>query len=176
MKVKLKDVGTIVTGKTPSTKNQKYWNGDICFVTIEDIHTNKNIKSTQRTITKDGFDNLGKNVISGISILVNCVGDIGVVGITELTCATNQQINSITRIKKEYNPYFIYFILQTMKQEMVSLSGQTVLRILPKSVFENIEIDLPDRETQDKIVKILSGIDDQIERNNVIVKRFETVL
>ena len=38
--------------------------------------------------------------------------------------------------------------------------------ILNKSTFENIEIDLPARNIQDKIVKILNNIDNKIELNN----------
>lgn len=175
MRVKLKDIGTIITGKTPSTKNKKFWDGNVCFITIEDMNNNLFISNTKRKITDTGLKSLGNNTISETSILVNCVGNIGAVGITQLTCATNQQINSITNIKDICNPLFLYYKLQTMQKVFEKAAGQTILKILPKTVFENIEIDLPDRKTQDKIAEILSGIDEQINRNNEIVKKLQVL-
>jgi type I restriction enzyme S subunit len=175
MRVRLKDIGTVITGKTPSTKKSEFWDGDVCFITIDDINANPLIKDTNRKITKEGIESLGNNTISGTCVLVNCVGNIGVVGITELSCATNQQINSVTNIKPICNPYFLFYKLQTMSDIFEKAAGQTILKILPKTVFENIEIDLPDRKTQDKIVEILSGIDTQIERNNKLVKRLQVL-
>ena len=175
MRVKLKDIGTIITGKTPSTKNKEFWDGNVCFITIEDMNDNLFISNTKRKITDTGLKSLGNNTISGTSILVNCVGNIGAVGITQLTCATNQQINSITNIKDICNPLFLYYKLQTMQKAFEKAAGQTILKILPKTVFENIEIDLPDRKIQDKIAEILLGIDEQINRNNEIVKRLQVL-
>lgn len=40
--------------------------------------------------------------------------------------------------------------------------------ILNKSTFENIEIDLPDIQVQDRIVSIVENIDKKIELNNQI--------
>lgn len=176
MQVKLKEIGSIITGKTPSTDRKEFWNGDICFITIEDLHLNKNIKNSIRHITLDGFNNIGKNnTINGISILVNCIGDIGKIGITDLTCATNQQINSITKIDDSVNPYFLYYKLQTMKDYLFKLSGETIIPILPKTVFENIKIDIPLKEDQDEIAKILLAIDNQIEKNNEMVHKIQVL-
>ena len=40
MRIKIKDVGTVITGKTPSTKNKDFWDGNICFITIDDMNSN----------------------------------------------------------------------------------------------------------------------------------------
>ena len=48
-KYKLQDLGTIITGKTPSTKQEDNFNGNIPFVTPEDITNNVyNLKKTGR--------------------------------------------------------------------------------------------------------------------------------
>ena len=73
------------------------------------MNSNSFVTNSNRKVTEKGVKSLGNNIISGISILVNCVGNIGVVGVTELSCATNQQINSITNIKEFCNPYFLFY-------------------------------------------------------------------
>ena len=76
------------------------------------------------------------------------------------------------------NPYFLKFYLQTesVKEIVTSkyVSGSALQRIILKN-FKEIEIDLPDRPTQDKIVEILSNIDSQIERNNEITKSLQVL-
>ena len=37
----LGEVGDIITGKTPSTKEEELWNGDILFVTPTDMNQSK---------------------------------------------------------------------------------------------------------------------------------------
>lgn len=42
-KITIGDLGKIVTGKTPSTKNENFWNGDIPFVTPSDLQKSKHV-------------------------------------------------------------------------------------------------------------------------------------
>jgi type I restriction enzyme S subunit len=51
--MKISDLGTIITGKTPSTKKKVYWNGEIPFITPRDLQNSKHIFTTARTITED---------------------------------------------------------------------------------------------------------------------------
>ena len=176
MLVKLKDIGKVVTGKTPSTKDPLNFISEVPFVTTVDLNNGFNMTHTERFISNKGFNSIFNNTISGISVLVNCIGsDMGNVGITNMTCATNQQINAITNIKGFCNPYYLYYCLILKKDYMRTIAGETAVPILSKSVFENIEIDLPSKDIQDKIVSILSNIDNQIERNNAMTKRLQVL-
>ena len=44
----------IVTGKTPSTKDETNFGGEIPFVTIDDIRKGMYISKTERTLSKKG--------------------------------------------------------------------------------------------------------------------------
>jgi type I restriction enzyme S subunit len=46
------ELGKIITGSTPSTKIEDYWNGNISWVTPTDIINKKNIYTTERKITE----------------------------------------------------------------------------------------------------------------------------
>ena len=168
MKIKLKNIGNIVTGKTPSTSNNENFNGDIPFITPQDVSKGYIIHTTNRMISQKGYNSIIKNTINGISILVNCIGNIGDVAISKQKAATNQQINAITNIKKEFDYMYIYYKLCTMKSVFQKLAGQTVLSILPKSIFNEIEIEIPNIVMQKKISNLLARIDDKIENNNKI--------
>ena len=74
------------------------------------------------------------------------------------------------------NSYYLAYYLKTSHiKEIVSakyVTGSVLKRIILKN-FENIEIDLPNKDIQDKIANILSNIDNQIKRNNAIIKRLQ---
>ena len=56
---RIEELAEIVNGGTPSTKNPKYWNGDIAWCTPTDITntSTKYISKTEKTITKEGLQN-----------------------------------------------------------------------------------------------------------------------
>ena len=87
----LGEIGEIITGKTPSTKDLDLWNGDIQFVTPTDITENKYQHSTERTIKK--ADNL--KILPQKSIMFTCIASIGKMSLSLNPCVTNQQINSV---------------------------------------------------------------------------------
>ncbi len=62
---------------------------------------------------------------------------------------------------------FLYYYLKTpyMRGIMVGVSDGSTVVHLPTKILPEIEIDLPDLATQQKIVRILSALDNKIELN-----------
>lgn len=175
-KYKLGEIGIIVTGKTPSTKDIENFDGNIPFITPEDIAKGFIIKETKRYISEKGYNNIKNNTLSNFSILVGCIGsDMGNVAISEKKCATNQQINAITNIRESFCPLYIYYVLSTHKKNFRRLADSTTTPILPKSVFEDIEIFLPTFSIQRKIASVLSSLDDKIALNRRINAKLEQI-
>ena len=164
----LSDLGIVVTGKTPSTKNSQFWDGEIPFVTPKDIQSTKHIFQTERNITEQGLMNVKGSTLPAGSICVSCIGNIGYVGITIKRCVSNQQINSII-VNKANDRDFVYYIIKNLWTFFKSYEGQsTALSILNKTQFSKIQVDVPSLNEQRQIAGILSRIDDKIELNNAI--------
>ena len=175
-KVRIGDVGKVVTGRTPETEHKEYYGGNILFITPSELHGERVIHRSQKTITNAGLASLGDSVIDGTSVLVGCIGwDMGNVAMCFDHCATNQQINSITKIKDFCNPFYLYYWLSTKKEYLFSLASVTRTPILNKSTFENITIQLPNRTVQDKVVAVLTSLDDKIQHNNAICSELEAM-
>ena len=108
--MKIKDIGNVVTGKTPQTAHAEFYGGDYMFITPTELHGGYKISSSEKTLTEAGLESIKTNSIDGISVLVGCIGwDMGNVAMCFEKCATNQQINSITQISEDYSPYFLYY-------------------------------------------------------------------
>ena len=167
--VPIHKIGRVVTGKTPLTGKTEYYNGSIMFITPSEFHNGYWVLKTEKTISENGLKSIKSNSISGISVLVGCIGwDMGNVALCNATCATNQQINSITDIKSDYNPLYIYYWLCTQKNYLFSIASVTRTPILSKSTFEQILVSIPNRSEQDKIVQLLSCLDEKILKNKCI--------
>ena len=172
--IPIKKIGKVVTGKTPSTTDIKNFGGEYMFVTPVELHADFIINESQKTLSRKGLDSIKANSIHGLSIAVGCIGwDMGNVAIIESECATNQQINSITDIKPEYNPYYLYYWLLTKKQYLFQIATVTRTPILNKTTFEDILVPMPEKSIQDKIVSLLLPISKKIALNNAINAELE---
>lgn len=174
-KVRLGDVGQIITGKTPLTKVPSYYDGLIHFVSPADLNgCDKNILNTAKTISNSGLQSIKGCILPKGTICVSCIGNLGYVGITSMECASNQQINSIIVDESRFDLDFIYYVIKHLWRYFKSQENQsTTISIINKSTFSNIEIYAPSLEIQKKIASILSSLDDKIAVNRRICENLE---
>ena len=167
------DLGQIVTGKTPPTKNNEYWGGKVMFITPKDIQASKHIFKTERYVTDEGKVAVRGAILPKGSICVSCIGNIGYLGITTEECISNQQINSI--IVNENNDIdFVYYLLKSLWAYFKNYEGQsTALSILNKTQFSKIKVQIPNIGVQKKISGVLKMLDEKIELNNAINNNLE---
>ena len=166
-KVKVGDLGRIVTGKTPKTIDRDNYNGPIMFVTPSDNMESKYIYSTGKTITEKGKLSVKGAIIPAGAVCVSCIGsDLGKVVITTEECVTNQQINSIIVDVDKYDIDFIYYAMMILGKELNFHSKtSTAVPIVNKSSFSSYEISCPTIGEQRKIASVLSALDDKIDNN-----------
>lgn len=78
-----------------------------------------------------------------------------------------------TKIKEGSNPKFIYYYLKTLN--LAALNVGSAVPSLTTEVLKKVEIQLPNLEVQNEIVKILSPLDDKIELNNQVNQTLEAM-
>ena len=173
--VKLKDIGRIVTGKTPSSKEPKSYGESYLFITPSDNFENKYIDKTIRSLSEYGKNILNGKLLKENSVLVTCIGSaMGKVALNKSPAVTNQQINSI-EVKDAFSSDYIYYCL---KNNYVLLrnaaSGSTALPILNKTDFEELTIKVhKNLKDQQSLAAVLSALDKKIALNKQINARLE---
>lgn len=165
--VKLSDLGTIITGRTPSKNNKDFYDSDDIPFLKPDNFENKfqinRIKHVNSFVSENARNKT--RIVSKNSILVTCIGIIGKIAIVEnQEVAFNQQINSITpnnNISTEYLAYALLF----NRSKLQAIANAPVVPIVNKTQFSNFEIQIhEDIELQKRIVKILGLSYDLIEK------------
>ena len=168
-KVKLGEVGEIITGSTPPTTKLEYWNGEYNFYSPADFDDSAYCCKTERTITKAGVD-IGRYIPAN-SIMVACIASIGKIAISKSGGITNQQINTIVPYE-EYDYKFLYYLLLLNTTAIKNKAAQTTIPIINKEDFSNLEFSVPDFPEQKRIASILNGIDSKIEVEQRVLNKY----
>ena len=157
MQITVKDLGTIITGTTPSKENKLFWdNGNIPWITPSDITYERDISNSMVKLTGDGL--LNGRYLPKDSILVTCIASIGKNAVLKEDGSCNQQINAIIPNKK-FNHNYIYYLMEYMSNYMKSIAGTSATSIINKNDFENLNVNVHSITEQIKIDKILSSIE-----------------
>lgn len=144
---RIKDLGAVNTGKTPSKKKEEnYISRDVYFIKTPDMHSGMFVISTNEMLSNIGANSQKNKYIPSWSICVSCIGTAGVVALTSVTSQTNQQINTLVPESKIFTEY-LYFVLKSLKKtiENYGATGATMTN-LSKSKFEALEMLLPNFE------------------------------
>lgn len=168
--VTLSEIGTIVGGATPSTKNTSFYDGNIPWLTPKDlsVNSNKYILRGERNITEAGFKSCSCKMLPKGSVLFSSRAPIGYVAITANDMCTNQGFKSVIP-NEETDSEFLYYLLKYNKDNIASQGSGTTFAEVSGKTMKEIEVMVP-KETEDqrRIASILSSLDRKIELNNKI--------
>ncbi|WP_051614341.1 restriction endonuclease subunit S [Acholeplasma equifetale] len=158
---RVKELFIIRNGFTPLRSNMDFWNSkDVPWFTVNDIRNQGRVI----TYTDQYISNLAvtdNKVVPKNSILLCCTASIGEYALTKIDLTTNQQFNGMT-IKDKYQEFidiwFVYYWVQTIKEEMISKAGKTTFPFLSVTKLGDFLIPLPPIEEQKRIVEKLDKL------------------
>ena len=160
---KLGEVGDIITGNTPSTKDsENYITEDFCFVKPSDIEKDSIsfIENTENHISEKAYQKARKLKIG--SVLTTCIGIIGKVGILKTNAICNQQINAIIP-NESCTSEFIAFTIFLCRSIIELIANAPVVPIINKGEFSNIIIPIPPLSLQHSFASKVEAIEKQKE-------------
>ena len=172
----LSDLGTIIGGATPSTKDPaNYEDGTIPWITPKDLSDShgRYISCGERLITQKGLDSCSTQMMPAHSVLFSSRAPIGYIAIASNELCTNQGFKSVVP-NKDTDYLFLYYLLSYNKDAIEHLGSGTTFKEVSGSTMRNVQVRVPALlEDQKKIAAILGGIDDKIELNNRINENLE---
>jgi type I restriction enzyme S subunit len=88
---------------------------------------------------------------------------------------TNQQINSVVVNENEHDPFFVYHLMTTLRDELKSNAGGAATPIINKTAFSEIEVSVPPLPVQRRIAGILSAYDELMENSQRRIRLLEAM-
>ncbi len=161
-KYKLGDICEIVSGSTPKTNIDEYWEGTIKWITPAELNDDTYIiTDSVRKITELAVKKTGLKSFPEGTVILSSRAPIGKVAIAGCEMYCNQGFKNLICSKKINNKY-LYWFLKGNTVFLNSLGRGATFKELSKSIVSNIEINLPDIVYQKKAVETLEKVSEII--------------
>lgn len=161
----LKKVGQLCDSIVPGRNKPTNFDGDIPWITTPDIEHNGIISYSKKglNISRNEAKKVGSKIVPINSIIISCVGELGLSAIAGKEIIINQQLHAfIPKEKIEYR--FLLYQLNLKKKYMDKVATKTAVPYMNKDNCNSIPIDFPTLPEQQKIASFLSAVDEKIQQ------------
>ena len=152
---RVKTVAEIRNGATPKTSVAAYWDGDVGWITPDDLGAlrGREIRRGRRSITEVGYAACGATRGPVGSVVLSTRAPIGHAGILGEEACTNQGCRLLVPhgIRSEY----LYYVICVLRPELISLGRGTTFAELSSSSLGSVSVPVPPESEQNAIVQWL---------------------
>ena len=154
-KYKLGDICEIVSGSTPKTGIDEYWDGNIKWITPAELNDDTYIitdsvrKITELAVKKTGLSSFPKG-----TVILSSRAPIGKVAIAGCEMYCNQGFKNLICSDK-INSKYLYWFLKGNTAYLNSLGRGATFKEISKEIVSEIEINVPNIEKQEEAVATL---------------------
>lgn len=163
MKYKLGEICEIVSGSTPKTSIAEYWDGDIKWITPAELTDESYIiEDSVRKLTELGVKKSGLTPFPAGTVILSSRAPIGKVAIAGCEMYCNQGFKNLICSDKINNKY-LYWFLKGNTVFLNSLGRGATFKEISKGIVSDIEINVPDAESQNRAVSNLEKLSEIIK-------------
>ena len=155
----------IHNGATPKTSEPDYWGDEIVWFTPKDLgdNPNKEISTSLKMITKEGYENCGVSLAPAKSIALSKRAPIGHLAITLLPAVVNQGC-FLLEVLAPNDVNYLYYWLYANKTTLNSFGQGSTFMELPREKFAMLKISTPPKAEQTSIAEYLDNETAKIDR------------
>ena len=164
----LKKIGDISDCIVPGRNKPKTFNGDIPWVTTPDLKNKVYVSDTLSDcyISENEAKNVGSKIVPTNSVVMSCVGDLGLFAINTAPIVINQQLHAFLLDSNKFNPIFVLNALSKNQNYIDKVATKTALPYLNKDNCNSIPLFITTFTEQTKIAFFLSAVDEKISQLN----------
>lgn len=153
---KIKEFADVVSGSTPKTNVEKYWNGEYPWITPAEIGADtRYICNSQRKLTDAGVKSASLKLLKKDTVLLTSRAPIGKVAISGVDLYCNQGFKNLICNEKIALARYLYYWLSSKTEYLNSLGRGATFKEISKSIVEEIEVPVPKIANQRKIANAL---------------------
>ena len=154
--VRLRHIFAIMSGATPASGNEEYWDGDILWITPEDLNDKDNywLADTHRKITRSGYDSSGTTLAPPHSIALSKRAPIGHLALLKKPACSNQGCFLLVPISNVETRFYYYHLSSRVEWLQALGSGSTFME-LGIDALKSLRIPLPPLPRQRAIADYL---------------------
>ena len=142
------------SGGTPLVSRREYYGGDIPWLTIDDLNDGI-VEKAARTITQLGLGSSSASVVPPGTLLIAMYGSIGKLGITGMSCATNQAIAFCRCDPAVADVRYLFYLLMFERDQFVQAGRGGTQQNISQEFLKSYEVQLPDLGQQKRTAALL---------------------
>lgn len=162
------------SGATPSSSVAEYWDGEINWVTPEDLGSlsDRYVNQTRRRITEDGYRSCGVSLAETGSIVLSKRAPIGQTAILSAPAACNQGCFLLTKFDG-IDERFYYYALIHLRPALEALGRGSTFMELSAEDLRSVSMPFPSEDCQHLIADYL---DREIAQTDKLIAEKERML
>ncbi len=160
------EFANLLSGGTPSTSEESYWNGNIEWVSAKDAGNVDSIflLDTEKKITQKGVDNSSTKMLPQKTTVVTARGTVGAHCMLGKPMTINQS-NYGLKAKDGIGDYFVYFSLSEMVEQLKQQSYGTIFDTITTKTFYSVRCVHPPHDVIRKFESQVTPLMDAILNN-----------
>ena len=133
----------IISGGTPKTKIEEYWNGDIPWYSVADFPPNELavVIETEKHITRDGLDNSAAKLVPEFTTILSARGTVGKVALSGCEMTFNQSCYGVRGIHGDH--FRAYFQTKHLVEQLQSRAHGSVFSTITRETLRSIDVAQP---------------------------------
>ena len=163
---RVSQMAEILSGGTPKTEVEEYWNGNIPWLSVKDFAGDtRKVYDSEKHISELGLNSSATQLLYPGDLIISARGTVGEIAQIGKTSAFNQSCYGL-RAADGYSSDYLYYMLKYQVRYLKSVANGAVFDTIVVKTFDRMKASVPDLPTQKRIADILSTYDDLIENNN----------
>ena len=175
--VPLSKLGTIVSGSTPTTSDEKYWNGKNVWLTPADLSgmTMPFISDSIRHLTDIGVKKATGTLLPAYSVIISNRAPVGYCAVVTVPFSYNQGCKAV-KCNSDVDPLYLYYFMSNQKTALERVSSGTTFLELPKKELERFLVSIPlDTDEQKDIAAQILAADEKVQSEIDYMEKLENI-
>ena len=160
-------------GGTPTSTNKEYYNGEIPFLSINDItKQGKYVRYTENHLSQSGLENSSAWVVPKYSLIMSMYASVGLVTINEIPITTSQAMFAMQLKDKDLLDYLYYYLSYFKYRHIHKYLETGTQSNINADIVRGIMIPTYGHSRNMEIASTLQSIDVKIDNELSVLKLF----
>ena len=160
-------------GGTPTSTNKEYYNGEIPFLSINDItKQGKYVRYTENHLSQSGLESFSAWVVPKYSLIMSMYASVGLVSINEIPITTSQAMFAMQLKDKDLLDYLYYYLSYFKYRHIHKYLETGTQSNINADIVRGIMIPTYGHSRNMEIASTLQGIDVKIDNELSVLKLF----
>ena len=171
----------LLSGGTPSTAEESYWNGDIEWVSAKDVSSADGVflLDTEKKITQAGIDHSSTKLLPAKTTIVTARGTVGAHCMLGKPMTMNQT-NYGLKAKEGIGDYFVYFALSEMVEQLKQQSYGTIFDTITTKTFHSVLCPRPSlgviQQFEERVTPLMDAILNNLKQSRTLAALRDALL